>query len=131
MSVVLSPFFYRTAEPLNWVGYSLDNAQNVTIVRNGTELPLLPDGKHSLRLYGNDSEGKMYASWVIWFSTHQNTTFPFPTPSPSPTQTTTPEPSPTPNSSEDNSALIAIAVGLIAVAVLGLLVVLAKRRGKK
>jgi hypothetical protein len=87
--------FYRTAEPLSWVGYSLDEAQNVTIVRNGTELPTLPDGKHSLKLYGNDTEGKMYASWVIWFSTHQNTTFPFA----APTFTHTPSPSPSPTPS--------------------------------
>ncbi len=124
--------FYRTAKPLNWVGYSLDEAQNVTLVRNGTELPLLPDAKHSLKLYGNDSEGKMYSSWVIWFSTHQNTTFPFPTPSLSPTQTTTPEASPTTSSSEQNSDLIAVAVGLaIAVTVVGLLVVFGTRRGRK
>ena len=134
--------FYRTAEPFSWVGYSLDEAQNVTLVRNGTELPTLPDGKHSLKLYGNDTEGKMYSSWVIWFSTHQNTSFPFPfptfVPSPSPTRQSTLEPSQKPGPTEPIHSLkplpyslfttTAIVIILIIV-VLGLLVYFGRKRG--
>jgi hypothetical protein len=136
--------FYRTAEPLSWVGYNFDEAQNVTLVRNGTELPTLPDGKHSLKLYGNDTEGKMYASWVIWFSTHQNTSFPFaaptltPTPSPNPspavlpTQQPTIEPSQTPDRLQVKDfapVLILASMIFLAIVVVGLVVYFRKRRG--
>jgi hypothetical protein len=138
--------YYRTAEPLSWVGYSLDEAQNVTIVNNGTELPTLPDGKHSLKLYGNDTEGKMYGSWVIWFSTHQNTSFPFaaptltPTPSPSPssspspTQQPTIEPSQTPDRPKIGDFAPVIIPGsmiLLAIIAVSILVYFSKHRGMK
>lgn len=60
------------------------------------------------------------------------TEFPtFPT-TESPTQTSTLEPSPTPNKVEDSFAPVAFAVGLvIAVAAVGALIILAKRRGRK
>jgi hypothetical protein len=130
--------FYRTAKPLSWVGYSLDEAQNITIIRNGTELPTLPDGRHSLKLYGNDSEGKMYGSWVIWFSTHQNTSFPFATPtftpSPSPTQQPTIEPSQTPDRPQIGDfapVIIPASIIFLGIVAVSLSVCFSKRRGMK
>jgi len=50
-----------------WMGYSLDNEANVTVMGE-TELYNLSQGAHSIILYGNDSLGNMGSSGIIFFS---------------------------------------------------------------
>jgi parallel beta-helix repeat protein len=50
----------------SWEGYSLDDSANVTITGNET-LSTVPDGQHSLVVYGNDTVGNMGASDTLFF----------------------------------------------------------------
>jgi hypothetical protein len=43
-------------EPINWIGYSLDKENNVTISCNAT-LINLPNGTHTITAYANDTAG--------------------------------------------------------------------------
>jgi len=54
-------------EPTSWLGFSLNGASNVTILGN-FYLSSLPEGSHSIILYGNDSFGSMVATELVWFS---------------------------------------------------------------
>ncbi|MFX0205286.1 MAG: SBBP repeat-containing protein [Candidatus Hodarchaeota archaeon] len=55
-------------DPLSsWIGYSLDNATNITISGNITLLSL-SEGLHSIQVFANDSTGIMRFSRVIWFT---------------------------------------------------------------
>jgi N-acetylneuraminic acid mutarotase len=50
-----------------WMGYSLDNQANVTVITE-RKLSILPQGSHKITMYGNDSFGNMGASNTVFFS---------------------------------------------------------------
>ena len=50
------PLTYKVDEPIDWVGYSLDGAANVTLTGN-TTLSGLSLGSHDLTVYANDTSG--------------------------------------------------------------------------
>jgi hypothetical protein len=60
-------------EPVSWVGYSLDGADNVTVSGNVT-LAVLADGSHNIKFYAVDRVGNTGASKTVYF-----TIAPFPT----------------------------------------------------
>ncbi len=126
---------YETNNSLSWVGYSLDGANNATVIGNSTFVHefVSSNGYHTLIVYANDTSG----NWAIpQTATYLVNFYPDYTPSssPSPTPTPTLEPSPTPTRPEETFVPLAIvaAIGLvIAVAVLSLIVYFAKGRGSK
>jgi parallel beta-helix repeat protein len=66
---------------INWTGYSLDGAANVTLTGNIT-LPGLTESPHNLTLHANDSSGNMNSSTVFFtvhFRVHNNTGYNFST----------------------------------------------------
>ena len=62
-----APVNYKSDKPLTWAGYSLDQSMVVACL-DGATLTYLSNGAHSLRVYGTDSAGKVYASDEIAFS---------------------------------------------------------------
>ncbi|MFX1343459.1 MAG: OmpL47-type beta-barrel domain-containing protein, partial [Promethearchaeota archaeon] len=58
---------YTNDTALEWIGYSLDNQVNRTILGNTTIL-MPNDGLHSIQLFGNKSIGTMYHSDARHFS---------------------------------------------------------------
>jgi hypothetical protein len=54
---------------ISWMGYSLDNQENVTVSDNSTLLELA-NGYHSIRVYANDSLGFMEESNIATFSVY-------------------------------------------------------------
>ena len=50
-------------KPVNWISYSLDGQQNVTITGN-TTLTNMTNGLHTLTVYANDTYGNMGASTI-------------------------------------------------------------------
>ena len=63
-------FTVLTSMPLSWIGYSLDGQANVTISGN-TTLPDLPNGKHNIVVYANNSLGITGASEKIHFTVEE------------------------------------------------------------
>jgi len=61
------PLNFMLNKPPFWIGYSLDGASNKTITGN-TSLTALKSGSHNLKLYANDSYGKMGYS-EVYFTT--------------------------------------------------------------
>lgn len=57
---------FATSEPTSWIGYSLNEAANVTITGNTTISP--PDGWHNLVVYANDTTGQMGSSDKLYFT---------------------------------------------------------------
>jgi len=57
---------FTVNEATDWIGYSLNNQMNVTIPGN-TTIPV-PEGRHNLVVYANDTAGNMGASDTVWFS---------------------------------------------------------------
>jgi hypothetical protein len=66
-SSTTAPLEYKSDEPLTWAGYSLDQNMVVACLDNAT-LTNLSNGVHSLRVYGTDGAGKVYASKEVVFS---------------------------------------------------------------
>jgi hypothetical protein len=60
------PLNFTVNEPLSWMGYSLDNSNNVTIKGN-TTLTGLRTGNHSLFVYANNTFNDMAKSEAITF----------------------------------------------------------------
>jgi parallel beta-helix repeat protein len=58
---------FTVDEPTSWNGYSLDDADNVTVNGNVTLTSLL-DGHHSLVVYSNDTVGNMGSSVNVLFT---------------------------------------------------------------
>ncbi|GAG71741.1 unnamed protein product, partial [marine sediment metagenome] len=58
---------YNTNTNLDWMGYSLDGLDNVTIMGN-TTIPMPEEGSHSIQVFGNDSSDTMYGSNIRHFS---------------------------------------------------------------
>ena len=54
----------------NWLGYSLDSKENVTIARNIT-LSALSNGTHNVTVYANDTYGNTGASKTIFFTVNE------------------------------------------------------------
>jgi predicted phage tail protein len=52
---------------VNWIGYSLDNQQNVTITGNDT-IANIANGNHKITVYANDTFGDMGTSETITFT---------------------------------------------------------------
>ncbi len=61
------PLVFCVDKVVDWVGYSLDGQQNVTISGNFT-LTGLSGGSHSVTVYVNDTYGNMGASEALTFS---------------------------------------------------------------
>jgi|GEM_PF-1160747 parallel beta-helix repeat protein len=58
---------YTVSEQMSWEGYSLDGSANATIIGNQT-LTNIPDGFHSIIVYGNDTQDNMGSSKTIQFT---------------------------------------------------------------
>jgi hypothetical protein len=58
---------FTTNVTLEWVGYSLDGAANVTITDN-VLLSSLSEGSHSITIYGRDIHGTIGSSSTHWFT---------------------------------------------------------------
>lgn len=58
---------FRSYRALAWAGYSLDQKMVVDCL-DGANITYLQNGAHSLRVYGMDSNGNVYASQSIAFS---------------------------------------------------------------
>ena len=58
---------FNSYRPLTWAGYSLDQKMVVDCI-DGANLTYLQNGVHSLRVYGTDGGGNVYASQSIAFS---------------------------------------------------------------
>ena len=57
---------FTTSKTTSWVGYSIDEHPNITVVGNSAEIQL-SDGRHTLVVYGNDTIGQMGHSIPITF----------------------------------------------------------------
>ena len=53
---------------LNWIGYSLDNQANITILGN-TTIPFQSEGVHRIQMFGNDTFGRIFQSDIRYFTT--------------------------------------------------------------
>jgi hypothetical protein len=58
---------FVTSEPVNWMGYSIDNFENVTIDGN-TTIKGLGNGDHNLTVYAKDGSGNIGSSETIKFT---------------------------------------------------------------
>jgi N-acetylneuraminic acid mutarotase len=58
---------FTVDKPVNWIGYSLDGEENVTVTGNFT-LTRLSNGLHKVTVYANDTSGNMGASETISFT---------------------------------------------------------------
>ncbi|MFQ6063910.1 MAG: cohesin domain-containing protein, partial [Candidatus Bathyarchaeia archaeon] len=57
---------FTVNESTSWIGYSLDNQNNITISGN-TTLVNLSDEKYTIKVYANDTAGNMGASEMVYF----------------------------------------------------------------
>lgn len=58
---------FTVSETPSWISYSLDRQANVTVSGN-TTFQGLAQGPHNLRVYANDTGGRMGASGVVYFT---------------------------------------------------------------
>ena len=58
---------YENSNDLDWMGYSLDNQANKTILGN-TTLNLPPNGIHSIQIFANNTIGNDYESELRYFT---------------------------------------------------------------
>jgi hypothetical protein len=63
------PLHFEVNEPTSWMGYSLDNGANVTLLGNTTLT--LKEGVHTITLHANDTAGNMASSETIYFTVEQ------------------------------------------------------------
>jgi hypothetical protein len=56
-----APLVFTTDKAVNWMGYSLDGEQNVTITGNST-IANMTNGLHSITVYANDTFGDIGVS---------------------------------------------------------------------
>jgi hypothetical protein len=61
------PLNFMVNEPASWMGYSLDEQENVTVTGN-TTLPELLVGQHTLMFYANDAAGNPADAKTVTFS---------------------------------------------------------------
>jgi hypothetical protein len=93
---------FAAGKPKNWMGYSLDAEENITVAGNFT-LTDLSNGLHNLTVYANDTYGNMGASETVTFTV------------------SVPEPFPT-------TPVAAASIASVALAAVGILVYFRKRR---
>ncbi len=121
---------FTVDEQTSWMGYSLDNQENETIVGN-TTLNGLNVGSHILTVYANDTAGNMGRSDVVFF---EEEILPISTPSTTPQVTLKPVRSVIPTSEPFHPAdwsfpvQIVLLVVLVVVFGLGFLVFIKKYR---
>ena len=60
---------YETNMDLDWMGYSLDNKANITIMGDKT-ISMPRNGSHVIQVFGNDSLGDIFQSEKRYFTTH-------------------------------------------------------------
>ena len=60
-------FTFHNSSVISWIGYSLDDQSNVTISGN-TIITDLANGLHNLIVYGNDTNGYMSYSDIVYFT---------------------------------------------------------------
>ena len=65
------PLTFTIDERTSWIGYSLDNQANATVVGN-TTLAGLSEGSHMVIVYANDSSGNMGPSLAVCFAVDTN-----------------------------------------------------------
>ncbi|MBE3116296.1 hypothetical protein IMZ68_03750, partial [Candidatus Bathyarchaeota archaeon] len=70
-------FNFTVNRPVDWLGYSLDGKENITVTGNFT-LSVLSTGSHNVTVYAKDSNGNVGASETIAFGVSEKT-FPFAT----------------------------------------------------
>ncbi len=58
---------FTNTTSLNWIGYSLNEQTNRTVLGN-TTIALQGNGKYSIQLFGTDSIGSIYKSDITYFS---------------------------------------------------------------
>lgn len=63
---------FKSYNPLTWAGYSLDQKMVVDCL-DGANITYLQNGAHSLRVYGTDGSGNVYASQSVVFSINGKT----------------------------------------------------------
>ncbi|MHA1931361.1 MAG: hypothetical protein ACW96X_02410 [Promethearchaeota archaeon] len=68
---------FTNSSPLEWIGYSLDDQANKTIIGNMV-VPMPENGDHSLQIHGRSSAGYYYKSDLCYFSVHINQPAPSP-----------------------------------------------------
>ena len=61
------PLVFAVNERTSWIGYSLNNLENVTLAGN-TTLPNLPNGSYRIIVYANDTSGNVGSSEEIYFT---------------------------------------------------------------
>jgi hypothetical protein len=71
------PLSFTVDKPTSWIGYSLDEKENVTVVEN-TTLTGLSYGSHGIVVYANDTLGNTGTSETINFTIAEKPE-PFPT----------------------------------------------------
>jgi len=67
---------FTLSKPVEWIGYSLDGEENMTVTGNFT-LTDLSNGLHNLTVYANDTFGNMGASEPVSFTVAVPERFPF------------------------------------------------------
>jgi N-acetylneuraminic acid mutarotase len=71
------PLTFTADKVLDWAGYSLDGAKNITVTGNST-ITSLANGQHNVTVYVNDSDGNMVSSRTTVFDVDLPSA-PFPT----------------------------------------------------
>jgi N-acetylneuraminic acid mutarotase len=66
---------FTVNKPVDWLGCSLDEKENVTIIAN-TTVADLSSGQHNITLYANDTYGNFAASKTITFTIANSVSFP-------------------------------------------------------
>ncbi|MGD0977790.1 MAG: hypothetical protein ABR962_01475 [Candidatus Bathyarchaeia archaeon] len=60
------PLAFYSNQPVQWMGYAIDNGLNATITGN-TTLPQLPDGFHNITVYATDPAFNTGSSNTVYF----------------------------------------------------------------
>jgi N-acetylneuraminic acid mutarotase len=68
------PLAFNSDKELDWISYSLDGKNNVTITGN-TTITGLPSGQHNVTVYANDTYDNIAASETITFTVETDQTF--------------------------------------------------------
>ena len=68
------PLVFSVDKTVDWIGYSLDGKENVTIAGNTTLTPL-SGGIHNITIYANDTFGNMAASQTTTFTVSKPVSF--------------------------------------------------------
>ncbi len=108
------PLGFIVNEQASWIGYSLNNQANRTIVGN-TTLAGLSEDSHSIVIYANDTAGNIGKSDTIFFTVDTAT------PKPSPTHSPTQQPTsfaPQLDGLQPNLTMYSIFVGIIVLVII-------------